>query len=101
MLNFYTVIVWEVVSLMALLIIMANTNDLLSRHKQRQFLLLSVSVILGILAEWSGSVAALSGGRFRQIHVWTKMLELSITPVVPFLCADVLRRSADISSKHK
>jgi len=101
MLNFYTVIVWEVVSLMTLLIIMANTNDLLSKRKQRQFLLLSVSVILGILAEWSGSVAALSGGRLRQIHVWTKMLELSITPVVPFLCADVLRRSADISSKHK
>lgn len=65
MLNFYTVIVWEVVSLMALLIIMANTNDLLSRHKQRQFLLLSVSVILGTLqngrAAWPPSPEEGSG----------------------------------------
>ncbi len=101
MLNFYTVIVAEVVFLMAFLAIMANTNDLLPKHKQRQFLLLFFSVILGILAEWSGSMAALSGGRLRQVHVWTKMLELSMTPVVPFLCAEVLRRTADTTPKHK
>lgn len=101
MLNFYTVIVLEVVLLMVFLIIMTNTNDLLSRHKRRQFLLLFGSVMLGILAEWSGSVAALSGGTFREVHVWTKMIELSVTPVVPFLCAEVLRQTTDASQKNK
>lgn len=99
MLNFYSMIVLEVVLLMIFLIIMGNTNDLLSQGKQRQFLLLFFSVILGILAEWSGSVAALSGGKFREIHVWTKMLELSVTPVVPFMCAEVLRQKTDLSHK--
>ncbi len=101
MLNFYTMIVIEIVFLMAFLVIMAKTNDLLSGHKQRQFLLLFLSVILGVLAEWSGSVAALFGGRFRDVHVWTKMMELSITPVIPFFCAEVLMRPADRSPKHK
>ncbi len=101
MLNFYTVIVWEVVLFMLLLVIMANMNDLFSRRKRNQFLLLFFSVMLGILAEWSGSVAALSGGKFREVHVWTKMLELSITPVVPFMCAVVLRQTTDVSQKNK
>ena len=101
MLNFYTMIVLEVVFLMIILIIMANTNDLLSKHKQRQFLLLFFSVILGIIAEWSGSVAALSGGKFRDIHIWTKMIELSITPVVPFICAEILMPPSDVSKKNR
>ncbi len=101
MLNFYTTIVLEVVFLMAFLVIMANTDDLLSQHKRKQFLLLFFSVILGILAEWLGSVAALFGGKFREIHIWTKMLELSITPVIPFMCAEVLRQTTDPSQKSK
>lgn len=35
MLTFYSVIVLEVVFLMILLVIMANTNDLLSQHKRQ------------------------------------------------------------------
>lgn len=100
MLNFYTVIVMEVVLLMTFLVIMANTNVLLSKRKQRQFLLLFFSVILGILAEWSGSMAAMYGIKFRDIHVWTKMIELSVTPVVPFLCAEILTPPSDISKKN-
>lgn len=99
--NFYTMIVLEVVFLMAFLVIMVNTNDLLSKHKQKQLLLLFFSVMLGIVAEWSGSMAALSGGRLRQIHVWTKTAELSITPVVPLLCAEVLIRPAGTFPKHR
>ncbi|WP_165053230.1 MULTISPECIES: EAL domain-containing protein [unclassified Adlercreutzia] len=94
MLNFYTVIVLEVVLLMALLAFMANTNDMFSKSKKGQFLLLFSSVVLGIVAEWSGSVAALSGGELREVVVWTKMVELSVTPVVPFACAEVLRQTA-------
>ncbi len=101
MLNFYTIIVLEVVFLMILLVIMANTNDLLSKNKQRQFLLLFFSVILGILAEWSGSVSAFFGGNYREIHIWTKMLELSITPVIPFICAEILMPPTDISKKNR
>jgi len=101
MMNFYTTIVLEVVFFMVLLIIMANMNDLLSKHKRKQFLLLFLSVILGILAEWSGSMVALSGGEFREIHIWTKMIELSITPVIPFLCAEIFRQTTDPSQKNK
>jgi len=99
--NFYTVIVMEVVLLMTFLVIMANTNVLLSKRKQRQFLLLFFSVILGILAEWSGSITAMYGTEFRGIHVWTKMLELSVTPVVPFLCAEILTPPSAISKKNR
>ncbi len=100
MLNFYTVIVLEAVFLMASLVIMANTNDLLSKQKQKQFLLLYFSVILSILAEWSGSVAALFGEKFREVHIWTKMIELSVTPVIPFLCAEILTPPSDVPRKN-
>lgn len=101
MLNFYTVIVSEVVFLMVFLVIMANTNDLLSKGKKRQFLLLFFSVILGILAEWSGSAAALAGGKLRDVHIWTKMIELSVTPVIPFLCAAILTPPSDAAKKNR
>ena len=86
MLTFYSVIVLEVIFLMVLLVIMANTNDLLSRHKRKLFLLLFFSIILAVIAEWVGSATILFDGRFRQVHIWTKVVELSLTPVVPFIC---------------
>ncbi|WP_172135090.1 EAL domain-containing protein [Adlercreutzia sp. ZJ473] len=101
MLDFYTVIVLEVVLLMALLAFMANANDMFPKGKKGQFLLLFSSVALGIVAEWSGSVAALFGGEYREVVVWTKMVELSMAPVVPFLCAEVLRQTADVPLKDR
>ncbi len=101
MLNFYTVIVAEVVLLMVLLAVMANTNDVLSKYKQKQLLLLFFSVVVGVLAEWSGSVVALYGGEFRDLIVWTKMVELSVTPIVPFMCAEVLGRTSDATRKDR
>lgn len=93
MLTFYSVIVLEVVFLMVVVAILANTNDLLPQNKRKLFLLIALSIVLAILAEWSGSMTVLYGSRFRQIHVWTKVVELSLTPVVPFLCAAVLNSS--------
>ena len=101
MLTFYSVIVLEVIFLMVLLVIMANTNDLLSRHKRKLFLLLFFSIILAVIAEWVGSATILFDGRFRQVHIWTKVVELSLTPVVPFICAEILNYSADASQKNK
>lgn len=101
MLTFYSVIVLEVVFLMILLVIMANTNDLLSQHKRKLFLLLFFCIILSIIAEWSGSMTVLYNGRYRQLHIWTKVLELSMTPVVPFICAQILNYSVDTSQKNK
>lgn len=101
MLTFYSVIVLEVVFLMVLLVIMANTNDLLSQHKRKLFLLLFFCIILSIIAEWSGSMTVLFNGRYRQLHIWTKVLELSMTPVVPFICAQILNYSVDTSRKNK
>jgi len=101
MLTFYSVIVMEIIFLMMALIIMANNNDLLPRYKCRQFLILFSGVILAVIAEWSGSVSILSGGRLRLLHVWTKVVELSLTPVIPFLCAEILSYSADISRKFR
>ncbi|WP_298029586.1 EAL domain-containing protein [uncultured Dysosmobacter sp.] len=101
MLVFYSVIVLEVIFLMAILAIMANTNELLPQHKRRLFLLLFLSVILAIIAEWSGTVTVHFGGRFRQVHIWTKVLELSLTPVAPLLCAEILNCSADLSKKAR
>lgn len=101
MLTFYSVIVLEVVFLMVLLVIMANTNDLLSQHKRKLFLLLFFCIILSIIAEWSGSMTVLFNGRYRQLHIWTKVLELSMTPVVPFICAQILNYSVDTSQKNK
>ena len=101
MLTFYSVIVLEVVFLMAVLGVMASNNDLLSQNKRRLFLLIALSIVVAILAEWSGSMTVLYEGRFRQIHVWTKVVELSLTPVVPFLCAEVLNCSARAARKLK
>jgi len=98
---FYSVIVLEVIFLMAYLMIMANSNDLLSQSKRRMFLLLFFSIILAIAAEWSGSATIPFGGEFRQVHIWTKVMELSLTPVVPFICAEILNNSSDKTEHAK
>ncbi len=89
--TFYSVIVLEVIFLMVILGIMSNTNDLLTQYKRKLFLILSFAIIVAIIAEWSGSMTTLYNGKFRQIHIWTKVLELSLTPVTPFLCAEILK----------
>lgn len=94
MITFYTVIVLEIIFLMIILGIMVNTNDLLPQHKRRMFLMLTTIIILAVAAEWSGSMTVLFDGSFRQLHIWTKVLELTLTPVVPFLCAEILNQSA-------
>lgn len=101
MLNFYTVIILETIFLMIILGIMANTNDLLSEQKRKMFFVLFSIVIFAIIAEWSGSMTASFGERFRQFHIWTKVVELSLTPVVPFLCAEILNQSARFSRKTR
>ncbi len=101
MLVFYSVIVLEICFLMGILAIMANTNDLLPQHKRRLFFLLFLGVTLAVIAEWSGTATTLFDGRFRQIHIWTKVLELSLTPVAPFLCAEILNYSAGLSKKAR
>lgn len=98
---FYSVIALEVIILMIYLIIMANTNDLLPKNKRRMFLLLFLSIIVSIAAEWLGSVTILFDSQFRLIHVWTKVLELSLTPFVPFMCAEILNYSSDKATKAK
>ena len=50
MLTFYSVIVLEVVFLMAVLGMMVSNNDLLSQNKRRLFLLIALSIVLAILA---------------------------------------------------
>jgi len=99
MLTFYSVIVLEVIFLMLLLGIMASTNDLFSQQKRRLFLLVSFTVILAIIAEWSGSMTTIYGGKYRLFHVWTKVAELSLTPVLPFLCAEILNQSVRTPKK--
>lgn len=95
MLTFYSAIVFEIVFLMIVLSIMAQTNDQLSQEKCRLFQLLFFSIIVAILAEWIGSMTVLFGNGLRQIHIhiWTKVVELSLTPVTPFLCAKILDSS--------
>ena len=46
-------------------------------------------------------MTVLYGGRFRQVHVWTKVVEPLLTPVVPFLCAEVLNHSIRAAQKLK
>lgn len=99
MIAFYTVIVLEVIFLMIILGIMANTNDLLPQHKRRMFLMLTFIIIVAIAAEWSGSITTLFGESFRQFHIWTKVVELTLTPVVPFLCAEILNESSRLLGK--
>ncbi len=98
---FYSVIVLEVVFLMIYLMVMANTNDLLPQSKRRMFLLLFFSIILSIIAEWLGSVTITFGSQFRQLHIWTKVIELSMTPVIPFMCAEILNYSSENTGKVK
>ncbi len=98
---FYSVIVLEVILLMIYLMIMANTNDLFPQSKRRMFLILFFSIILSIAAEWMGSATVLFDGQYRQVHVWTKVLELSLTPFVPFMCAEILNYSPDSAGKSR
>jgi len=99
--TFYSVIVLEVIFLMIILGIMANTNDLLPRFKQRLFLALSLTITIAIIAEWSGSMLLPFDEKLRQLHIWIKVLELSLTPVVPFLCTKILSQTDRFSNKNQ
>lgn len=101
MLTFYSVIVLEAIFLMIILGIMANSNDLLLQRKRKLFLILFFIIICAVIAEWSGSMTVLAGGKFRQFHIWTKVVELSLTPVIPYLCAEVLNQFSENSRKSR
>ncbi|WP_298019766.1 EAL domain-containing protein [uncultured Dysosmobacter sp.] len=95
---FYSVIVLEVILLMIYLMIMANANDLLPRNKRRMFLVLFFSIIVSISAEWLGSAFTLHDRQFRWLHFGTKILELSLTPFVPLMCAEILNQPSSDKS---
>ncbi len=93
MIKYYTVIVLEVISLMVILGIITNGNDIIHPHKRKLFLVMYLMIIAAIIAEWSGTMAALQGGRLRLVHVWTKVVELSLTPMIPLCCSEILNYS--------
>ena len=101
MLTFYSVVVLESIFLMVILGLMANSNDLLPKNKRRLFFILSLIIISATSVEWIGSTAATINGNLRLVHVWTKVVELSLTPLVPFLCAEILYPSDNFNRKFK
>ncbi len=98
MAEFYSVIVLDIALMMIIMILFANGNDLLEPRKRRLFILLFCIIIAATLSEWSGSLTYLTGHGLRQFHIFTKVVELSLTPMVPFLCAEVLE--SENHSRH-
>ncbi len=92
MINYYFVTIFFAVFMMAVLKIMVCGNDLLKKDSKKKFDQISTFVIITSLAEWLGVI--LDGGPafLRPVHMVVKMVELSLAPFIPLLCADIIGR---------
>ena len=91
MFDYYFATIFFSVFIMIVLKVMVYYNEFLEKDQKKRLDLLAGLVILTSLAEWSG--VQLDGAALwtRPFHIAVKVVELSLAPAIPFLCADVIQ----------
>lgn len=82
--------------LMILLKIMVFNNNTLNKVQKNKFKSISTLILITSISEWLG--VFLNGKPLwtRPFHILVKTLELSLAPIIPMLCADIIKKP-----KHK
>lgn len=90
MFNYYFVTICIAVFLMFILKFLVQKNDLLPPSQKRKFFCITTLIILTSISEWLG--VFLNGKPLwtRPLHIFVKVLELSLAPIIPIICADTI-----------
>lgn len=91
MFDYYFSTIFFSVFIMIVLKVMVYHNDFLEKDQKRRLDFLAGLVILTSLAEWAGVQLNGADSWTRLFHIASKVTELSLAPVIPFLCADVIQ----------
>lgn len=75
---------------MLFLKIIIKNNKLLSNIQKNKFLVISTLIILTSISEWLGIFLNGKPLWTRPLHIFVKTLELSIAPIIPIICSDII-----------
>lgn len=90
MFDYYFATIFFAILLMIIMKMMVIHNNLLEKKTKEQFDIITTIIILTSFAEWSG--VHLDGAALwtRGTHIVVKVLELSLAPFIPLMCADII-----------
>lgn len=90
MFNYYFSTICIAIFLMLILKFLVHKNDLLPHVQKRKFFCITTLIIIASISEWLG--VFLNGKPLwtRPLHIFVKVLELSLAPIIPIICADII-----------
>ena len=92
MFDYYFSIIFFAVFIMIVLKVMVHYNVFLDQTQKRRLDYVSTLLILASLAEFAGVRLDGAAHTLRPVHIAVKILELSVAPFVPYVCASVIQR---------
>lgn len=90
MFDYYFATIFFAIFIMVIIGIMVYCNEMLDKNKKRQFGFAIILVILASISEWLGVFLDAKPSWTRDIHITVKVIELSVAPFIPVICADIL-----------
>lgn len=92
MFDYYFATIFFAIFIMVIIGIMVYCNEMLDKQKKRQFGFAIILVILASISEWLGVFLDEKVIWTRGIHITVKVIELSVAPFIPVICANILSR---------
>lgn len=92
MFDYYFSIILFAVFLMIVLKVLVHYNMLLELEQKRRLSWLSTLLIITSLSEFAGVHLDGTAAFLRPMHIAVKVAELSLAPVIPYLCASVIQK---------
>lgn len=92
MFDYYFSIIFFAVFLMIVLKVMVHYNVFLEPDQKQRLGWLSTLLIIAALSEFSGVYLDGTAAFLRPVHIAVKVTELSLAPVIPYLCASVIQK---------
>lgn len=90
MIDYYFATIFFAIALMIVMKVMLTHNDLLEKDVKKKMDIVATIVILTSLSEWAGVKLDGMPTGWRTLHILVKLTELSLAPVIPILCADII-----------
>lgn len=90
MIDYYFATIFFAVALMVVMKIMLSHNDLLEKNIKKKMDIVATIVILTSISEWGGVQLDGAPVAWRGLHILVKVTELSLAPVIPVLCAEII-----------
>ncbi len=92
MFDYYFVTIFFTVFIMAVTKVMVCHNSMFGKGKKMLFDIVTTLVIVASVSEWLGVVLNEAPLWTRPLHILVKLTELSVAPLIPMMCADLIRK---------